>query len=426
MPAPEELDRQFPRYRRYDPDVPVWCVTPDDTGFIHRFFNSSPISPSGRYLAVTKFPFEDRVPDPGDEAEVVVVDLATGERETVARTAGWDTQMGAHVQWGGDDTELFFNDVDTADWSPYGVRLDPHSGARTELEGTVYHVSPDGERVASPGLLGTTSTQDGYGVVAPDEVIPEHRGAPDDDGLWVTDATTGEAELLASLDELVDVLDVDRRDESGGYDGDDPGGYYGFHAEWAPDGERLFFVVRYKARDADYWDWIPHLVTMRADGSNPQLAVPGEDWYRGGHHVHWTPDGERITMNLALEEGGPLRFVSVEPDGSDLGPISDLEGSGHPSLHPDGRTLITDAYLHEEPAFEDGSVPIRAVDLETDTETAPVRIPSEPAFSGPYNRLRVDPHPAWGPSDRYVVFNGCHEGRRRVYLADFGPLLDSR
>ncbi|WP_435320868.1 hypothetical protein [Haloarchaeobius sp. TZWSO28] len=418
MLSPTELDRHFPRYSSYDPDVPVWCATPDDTGYIHRFFNSSPLSPSGRYLALTKFPYEDWVPTPGDEAEIVVVDLATGDRAVVATTAGWDTQMGSHVQWGADDNQLFFNDVDTDEWDAFGVKLDPETGARTELDAAVYHVAPDGKRVASPDLLITSSTQDGYGVIAPDDLIPRHDGAPDDDGLYVTDTTTGESELVASLANLVDVLDVDRT-------GDGEGGYYGFHTEWAPDGDRLFFVVRYRAHDADYWDWIPHLVTMRPDGSEPQLAVPGEAWARGGHHVNWTPDGERILMNLRLEDDGPLRFVSFRPDGTDRRTISDREGSGHPSLHPNGRTLITDAYLHETFADDDGSVPIRALDLETDTETEPVRIPSKPSFSGPYNMLRVDPHPAWGPSHRYVVFNGCDDGKRRVYIADFESVIHS-
>jgi len=86
-------------------------ITPGDTGYIHRFFNSSPISPLERFLALTKFPYEDRVPEPGDVAEVVLVDLTTGETRTVAETAGWDTRTGAHVQWGGDDSEPFFNSV---------------------------------------------------------------------------------------------------------------------------------------------------------------------------------------------------------------------------------------------------------------------------------------------------------------------------
>lgn len=58
------LDNNFPRYTDYNPDVPVWCVTPDIDRCISRFHLSSPISPSGRYVALTKLSREDRQPDP--------------------------------------------------------------------------------------------------------------------------------------------------------------------------------------------------------------------------------------------------------------------------------------------------------------------------------------------------------------------------
>ena len=65
----------FPRYTDFDPLVPVWCVTPNIDGCVHRFFDASSISPSGRYVGVTRLRFEDRMPKPGDSADVVLVDL---------------------------------------------------------------------------------------------------------------------------------------------------------------------------------------------------------------------------------------------------------------------------------------------------------------------------------------------------------------
>ena len=49
-------DSVFPAYTGFEPRVPVHCVTPGLPGCIHRFYDSSPFSPSGRYLAVTRFP----------------------------------------------------------------------------------------------------------------------------------------------------------------------------------------------------------------------------------------------------------------------------------------------------------------------------------------------------------------------------------
>ena len=135
------ISDRFPTYTEHAPTVPVWCATPRTGGCIHRFFDTSPFSPSGRYLALTRLPYEDRVPSPGDQAEVVLVDLHEGTEKVVARSSGWDTQLGAQTQWGVDDSQLFYNDLDTVNWIPFGVKLNPETGERKDLEGTVYMLS---------------------------------------------------------------------------------------------------------------------------------------------------------------------------------------------------------------------------------------------------------------------------------------------
>ena len=102
------IHESFPSYQDFDPMVPVWCVTPNRQGCIHRFFDTSPISPSGRYLAVFQLLFEDRRPQPGEMGNVCVVNLETGEDRVVAETCGWEPQMGANINWGVSDHELFF------------------------------------------------------------------------------------------------------------------------------------------------------------------------------------------------------------------------------------------------------------------------------------------------------------------------------
>ena len=43
---------------------------------------------------------------------VVLVELATGAETRVATTRGADSQLGAQVQWGATDSDLFFNDIE--------------------------------------------------------------------------------------------------------------------------------------------------------------------------------------------------------------------------------------------------------------------------------------------------------------------------
>jgi len=384
-PAPSEaapglaainLDRHFPRYKQFSPAVPVWCVTPETPRTIHRFFDTSPISPSGRYLAVTQLPFDDRLPEPGDAAKVVLVDLATGEHRTLAETRGWDTQLGAQVQWGATDHDLYFNDVDTATWKPFGVRMDPIARTHRRLDGTVYMLAPDGRSAVSADLVRIRTVQEGYGIVVPKEHVPVNQGAPDDDGVYVTDTETGRCRLVAGLNGIVAAV-LGRGAESAGT-------YYAFHTKFNPQSDRIMLVLRLfpegstKARS--------QLVTMKADGSDIRLAIPAPEWAdKGGHHPNWCPDGRHVMMNLKLhgrQEG--LWLVRARYDGANLQTMTEaVPGSGHPSLHPDGRHVVTDCYLGEPMAFDDGTVPLRLIDINRGTETQVVRIASKPAWKGP-------------------------------------------
>lgn len=410
-----DLGAHFPEYTEFPAQVAVWCATPHEGRTIHRFFDTSPLSPSGRYLALTRFATDERLPQPGDTSHVVVVDLRTGEETVVAETRGADTQLGAQVQWGADDTELFFNDVDTASWLPFGVKLDPLT-ARTQRIGSVYMVSPDGKQAASPCLRRTARTQAGYGVIVPPQHIPENRGAPEDDGVYVTDTTTGHETLLVSLAEIFEhAIPHDDKDEFV------RGDFYAFHVKYNPQGDRIAVVIRWKSHDEPRR--MRHsVVTFSADGTDIRSAIPFPTWDAGGHHPNWTADGRRIMMNLTVE--GVLRLVSARYDGTDFAPVSEhIEGSGHPSMRSDGHLVLTDVYEHGRLAWPDGTAPLRLLDLQDHAAKNLVRISLRPAYEGPAKEFRVDPHPAWDRSFRYVIFNACQHAVRRVYIADLSAHL---
>ena len=410
-----DLDAHFPRYTDFDPLVPVWCITPEAGPTIHRFFDTSPISPSGRFVALTHFPFEDHLPSPGDVAQVVLVDLETGAERIVADTRGWDTQLGAQAQWGADDSQLFFNDLNTEIWQPYGVLLDPLSSRRTELGGTVYMVSRDGCWAASPCLRRTGITQAGYGVIVPPDAVPRNDGAVDNDGLYLTNTATGKRRLLVSFAEILEfaepALDPAR------FDG---GSFYGAHVKWTPQGDRLMLVLRWIADERPRQNKV---ITLKPDGSEIHVAIAADVWARGGHHPDWHPDGEHVTMNLKLD-GETLRFVQARYDGTGLRVLTDaVLGSGHPSFHPDGRHIVTDSYLGEPVAFGDGTTPIRLIDIAEGTGQTLTRIRTVPDWEGAQRELRVDPHPAWDRAYRRIAFNACPDGTRRVFIADLSGLV---
>ena len=268
-------------------------------------------------------------------------------------------------------------------------------------------------------------TQYGYGVVVPDECVPRNFGLKDDDGLYITDTNTGECRLLVSINDIFrkakPFININEYED---------GECYGFHCKYNPQGDRILFTMRwFKTDEMQPWNmlfksvkfWV---VTMKPDGSDICVAVGPEQWEKGGHHINWFPDGKNLSMNLCIDGDEKMYFTQCKHDGNKLGKIIErLPGSGHPTIHPNGRYILTDAYSFEDVSYGDGTVPIRLIDLKTKTEKHIVRINVDNSFSKSSVALRVDPHPAWSKDYSHIAFNGFVNGTRHVFVADLKALL---
>lgn len=418
----------FPCVKEFSGVVPVWCVTPGEGRCIHRFFDTSPISPSGRYMALFRMPQEETTPRPGERGEILVIDLTTGEERCVATTAGWESQMGANINWGSDDETLIFNDVDTESWQVRGVKLQWRTGRAEYFDKGVYHVSPDGRYALCADLTAVRRTQTGYGVMIPDDRVPTYHGLSEDNGIWITDLSSLKTRMLISAAET-----VERAVPKACWDDYTSRENYFFHTKWSPKGTHLMFSLRrYSSENAKPFsnmspDMRYDVFTMRPDKTELYDTLPQEVWRNLGHHTNWCPDGEHLSLNLAIDGGSVVKFCFVNRDGSNLHKLCDEPiGSGHPTLHPSGKFLITDAYQFETLCRPDGTTPLRMIDMHTLETTVlawlPVAIPQERLLSDV--GLRVDPHPAWDRTWRYLVFNAYMKGTRRVFLADMSSFAD--
>jgi hypothetical protein len=423
--------------------VPVWRVSGPKQKAFHRFFDTSPISPSGRYIAFLETDFDDRLPAPTDTAQVVVLDLTTGSEIYRTRTSAWDTQLGAQIQWGKSDATLAFNRKTARGDRAYGVVANPLVGTEQTLNGQIYMVSPDGALSASFRLETLPRVQAGYGVIVAPEHIPRWRGWPKDEGLWITDLETGKARLILSLGEIVRQIGRERLelDPNQGY-------LSGFHVKWSPDGTRLLLLLRWREDGARQTR--NYLVSCDADGANLRLVRHAKNW-GFGHHPNWCPDSRHVVMNLGRGGSGglwgridracaaglrragvayhspskrlSLAFLDTNIEEPTPHFIPQAQGSGHPSLHPNGRFVLTDAYPSEPVAAGDGTVPLRWINRETGQECILAHVPVLPSHRVAGNAWRVDPHPVFDRSGTKVVFNSAPDGIRGVFVADLSNLL---
>ena len=392
-------------------DVKITKISSGRT--IHRFFDTSPLSPSGKYLALFRFPYEDHSPKPGDAGEVILVDINTKKERVVAQSRGWEMQLGAQVQWGKNDNELYFNDVDTTTWKAFAVKLNPLTGVSKRMEGTVFMVSPDGNQLASHNLINSRYAQIGYGVMIPKELTTKNVGPVANDGITLTDTKTGKSKMLVSIRDIYEksvpsIAIANPQDFN----------FYCFQVKWNPQGTKLLTTVQWSPLAGG--SRLRAVITMNTDGSNLRTAITPEQWGKGGHHVNWTADGEHISMNLEVnDKQSGLELITAKYDGSDLKTVFQ-PGSGHPSFHPKGLPfIITDAYPGEKVTLGNGTAPIRLLNVKTQKEKTITNI----FLSNTEGEFRIDAHPAWDYSGRYVIFNGFINNTRSVFIADLKSVL---
>ena len=386
----------------------------------HRFFDSSAISPSGRYVCATRTRREGPADvTPGDVAEVVVYDLQKKRKDrfpVVYRrpTAAWDAQLGAQVQWGASDDDLYFNDVvgTRSDGAPIvrGVRSDWQRGRETRLPTPVYHVTRDGARAAAPrDLAALRMTQDGYGVVATPAQLRHLETQKD--GVHVLDLRTNATAFL-ELGALVAAAELDSRPRSVA-GGDERKGAechrHVFHVKWNAKGTRLLVVVRARGHGCPRGD-ANHALTVDPDGADVKVVAT---WLRDGNHPNWLEDG-RLSMNY---EGKVCAFDDVE--GASCQVLSE-RASGHPVGVPGrGDLVVTDTYAKEHAAFglEAGEAALRVLS-GGDREAWLGVFPVAALGTMPTDVWRCDAHPAFDVKGRRLALNVWVRGSRRVAVTD--------
>ena len=228
---------EFKTYRENSTLCQVTRITPDDGYYLHTFFDICPWSPSERYLACLKFPFQNHEPVYTDEAIVCLIDMRDQSITELCPTTAWGFQIGTSLQWGATDRHLYFNDQ--VDGEGVCIRLDLETGKREPLAGPMYHISPDESCVISFPLDLINEPQSGYGYsVDPARLRKSKPGASKDEGIWRTDLKTNKKTLLLSLAEAYEVLpDEDKKRFKGGK-------FYFFHSKFNPQGTKIMQVFR--------------------------------------------------------------------------------------------------------------------------------------------------------------------------------------
>ena len=420
----------FQMYRKGDTMVPVIKISPDDGYYIHTFYDECPWSPDGKLLLVTKLPYQKKKPRWGDTAEICVIDLENQTIRTIYETRAWSFQLGANAQWSDVDSRYVYTN-DLVNNIPVCVRIDLENGKVQSYAGSKYDISGDGKWVVSPDLRYLNVTQYGYSLPDPPGGIPVQlrKSQMDEEGIWLTHLGSNQRKLLASMNDLY--AHASGEDQTFYKQGV----YYPFHTKINSRGTKIMQVFRClfegEGRHAS-------LFTLDADGGNIVQCLTRDKWNQkaalggSGNHPNWHPDGEHIIMNTVPTWLGDdnMRFSMFKYDGSDFRILSEKHiGSGHPSVEPTTRYLISDAYAKQTYVTQNGEIPIRLIDLLEDREYTLCTISNNVGNKGNMysdeggSQFKLDPHPVWSRDYNQVCFNGAPEGKRQVFIANIDALV---
>ncbi len=380
-------------------------VTQLTRGPLHHFFGyighvrTIPWSGDNRYVLALRTSFQDRMPEPGEPADIVLIDTQQNDRVvSIEQSRGWNFQQGTMFYWNPEapDTQFFFNDRDPATGKLFTVLYDIAS--RTRVREFRFDDTP----VANGGVAqnGGRFLALNYGRMARLRPVTGYPGAfdytgealhPADDGVHLVDVRTGTKRLLVSFAQLADLVRTVRPDVA-------RKALFINHSLWNRDDDRVYFYVRAEFDAGAERIDIP--CTIRADGSGLTMLdhVGGHPEWESGSRMMGVKDGRQVIYDVETRQVvGTLGTPEIFP-----------QPGGDIALSPNGRWFVNG----HSSGGENHYTVMRLADA-TWARTAPV---SRGAYRS--GNLRIDGAPAWNRTSDAIAFPAidASDGTRQTFV----------
>lgn len=409
-------------------------VGSDALHYFFGYYNKTNWDRTGRLLLAHQVPWADHGIEPHIVARVGFFDTQADDAFTVVgETSAWNWQMGAQLQWLGNQPghKLIYNARAFDKGGRYpgfcSIVCDIETGEERRLPLPIYVASPDSRWALCVDYrrLWVTHRTIGYSEVGgPPELAPH----PADDGIHRMDLATGAYELIVSYQTLRAFHPRESMRKAL---------HWVSHIEVNPGSSRILFLHRWTERVADETCFLHRLITVNPDGSDmrllecsdhplPQLAEDFDPaavgtfdyekseyqishplWKDDRHIIVWGPHAGEIHYHL-YEDAADGAVVVV---GNGI-----LTENGHMSFSPrNPRWMVSDTY-------PDAVTSIRELFL-FDMDTG-ARVPLGRFYTSPDlgKENRCDLHPRWKPDGSAICIDSIHDGERRLYVVDLGPI----
>ena len=372
----------------------------------HHFFGyigqclTTPWNASGRYILSLRTTFHDRMPNPSESADVVLIDTQNAYRvRPIEKSLAWNFQQGTMFYWNPKqpETQFFFNDRDPDTNLVFTVLYDIERKRRVREyrfeDASVANggVSPTGEffLAINYGRMARLRPVTGYpGAADPTAAAP----APDNDGIFRVDVESGRHKLIVSFGQLRDLLRQrhERIDEVE---------FYINHSLINRTGEYVYFFARARYGHESMAVNVP--CSVRADGT--ELTA---HQYIGGH-----PEWDNGSVVIGAKDGRQVRYDVKRQ--AIVGQIATPEiipvPGGDISLSPNANWFAC-GYSTKNRSHNKYVIFRRSDGAYAHSRTF---------FRGPYTRgeLRIDAAPRWNRDQTAVLVPAMtDDGTRQLHL----------
>ena len=368
----------------------------------HHFFGyigqskTIPWNASGRYILALRTGYHDHMPEPGDAADVVLIDTArTNKVVRVDQTRAWNFQQGTMFYWNpkSPETQFFFNDRDPGTNRIFTVLFDIRQNKR--VREFRYPDTPVGNSGVAQD--GSAFLAINYGRMARLRPVTGYPGgfdwttgqkAPDDDGIFIIDPQSGEKRLLVPFRRLAEVVRPAKPDI-------DKASLYINHTLWNRPGDRIYFYLRGRVGKSTMRINVP--CTIKPDGT----GLTAHKTFIGGH-PEWGLGSQAIGQ---LGDRQILYDVDKQEIVGRLGtPEIIPKPGGDISFSPDGNWFVNGFGAKGGKNYY---VILRLADG--------ANIRSQGFSRGPYlsGDLRIDPAPRWNRTSDAILVPGYTADRTR-------------
>lgn len=370
---------------------PIQLTQAGKEHFFASYYGINSFSKNQRYVTVLQTDIKHKLPTEQEPATLGLVDLTNHEFIPIATTRAWNFQQGCMAHWLGTnpDSLIIYNDL--RDDRFVSVILNVHTQQELKvIPHPVSAVSPDGKEAVSINFARLRKTRKGYGYGGNGQAGQLTQTFPEEDGLFLVDLETGEANLLVSVADVKALVPEVPAD----------GLEYFNHTLFSREGSRIFWLARARPeRNTTAF-------TVNRDGSDLKACFP-IGW--GGSHFDWLNDDElMITAEYEAKQWSHILFHVDKSDYKRLGKGL-LDYDGHGTFSPDGNWMVTDTYpkngLREQKIY--------LMDMNTHAVLPLGAFPQPEKFTKDW---RCDIHCRWSPDGDMIGFNSTHTGSRQVYL----------